>query len=272
MSDVTVTFACYNQVSYTQACLDSMIEAGDDLGRVVVVDNSSRDETRAVLTRYPLAAVISNKQNLGCGVAWNQGILQRQTEWTIIMNNDVLVSPGWLEGLVFGAEKNHFKIASPAMIEGDNDYGFGNCWQGFYDKTNALTRPNLKHAVCLLVHQTVFEEIGYFSANPRLLGFEDTLFFAAANKAGIKAGIVGQSWIHHFGSITQKAMKEERGLSNKDGLGAPGNKYLLGESWLQRKLSKHRRRELEKHYREQELKAVQMTLHGLREQGAFRWI
>jgi GT2 family glycosyltransferase len=44
--------------------------------------------------------VILNKQNLSCGAAWNQGILSRQTEWTIVMNNDIIVAPNFVERLI----------------------------------------------------------------------------------------------------------------------------------------------------------------------------
>jgi GT2 family glycosyltransferase len=96
----SITFACYNQVTYTRQCIESMIKHGLDLSRVVVVDNDSSDETREYLSTLPLGGRILNKSNMGCGVAWNQGALALQSEWTIIMNNDVLVSRGWVENLI----------------------------------------------------------------------------------------------------------------------------------------------------------------------------
>lgn len=271
MASVTVTFACHNQAHYTEACLTSMLEAGDDLSHVVVVDNRSSDQTLDVLKRFPIGEVIRNKTNLGCGVAWNQGILAHQSEWAVVMNNDVLVSPGWLEGLIGAAERNGLKIASPAMVEGTNDYDFLASVEVFYDKTRHYIRPTLKHAVCMAIHHSVFEKVGYFVPEPRLLGYEDTLFFAAADRAGIRSGTVGASWIHHFGSITQTAMKLERGLSVRDPLGAPNNSRLLNESWLYRKLKKWSRRRLQGQLRDLEYAESGMSLHGIRDQGRFRW-
>jgi len=271
MSRICITFACYNQASYTEACLTSMLEAGDDLCRVVVVDNRSSDQTLEVLKRFPVGEVIQNKSNLGCGVAWNQGILAHQSEWAVVMNNDVLVSHGWLEGLIGAAEKSGLQIASPAMIEGPNDYDFVASVDVFYDRTHQYIRPSLKHAVCMAIHRTVFERIGYFVPEPRLLGYEDTLFFAAADRAGIRSGTVGASWIHHFGSITQTAMKLERGLSAREPLGAPNNSRLLNESWLRRKAKKWARKRLQQQLRDIEFAQSGMSLHGIRDQGRFRW-
>lgn len=271
MTTVTVTFACHNQAHYTEACLKSMLKAGDDLSRVVVVDNLSSDDTLNVLGKFNLGGVIRNKGNLGCGVAWNQGILAQQADWTVVMNNDVLVSPGWLDGLIGAAERQGLQVASPAMIEGVDDYDFLNSVQGFYNNTRRFARPTLKHAVCMAIHRTVFETIGYFVPEPRLLGYEDTLFFAAADRAGIRSAIVGESWIHHFGSVTQTAMKLERNLSAREPLGAPNNSRLLNESWLHRKFKKWSKRRLQRQLRDIEYAESGMSLHGIREQGLFRW-
>ena len=100
-----ITFACYNQVEYTKKCIESMINHGIDLSRLVVVDNASIDSTRSYLETLALGGRIFNTSNLGCGVAWNQGALALQAEWTIIMNNDVIVSKDWIESLITVAEK-----------------------------------------------------------------------------------------------------------------------------------------------------------------------
>jgi len=70
---------------------------------------------------------------------------------------------------------------------------------------------------------------------PGLWGYEDTLFFHQLDRAGIATAITGASWLHHFGSITVSALKQERGLSGRQGLGARDNYRLLGKSVLQRK-------------------------------------
>ena len=83
--------------------------------------------------------------------------------------------------------------------------------------------------------------------------------------------MTGESWLHHYGSITQSAMKQERGLAEKDGLGYRYNYRLLQQSWLQRKINKfYRKRNLQK-WHETELTQFGMTMHGLRINNAFDW-
>jgi len=269
--DYAITFACYNQVDYTRQCINSMIENGEDLGRLVIVDNGSTDETRSYLKTLPLGDVIFNRSNLGCGTAWNQGALKLQAEWTIIMNNDVIVSPGWIENLIATAEKNNLKVISPALIEGSLDYDFKEFSIDASDKMKDSLRSGTQHAVCLAVHKSVWMDIGYFQPVPKLLGFEDTLFFHELSKAKIATGMTGASWLHHYGSITQSAMKQERGLSEKDGLGYRYNYRLLQQSWLERKLKKMKRKKQQALWHTKELQQYDMSMHGLRVNNKFEW-
>lgn len=266
-----ITFACFNQVEYTKKCIDSMIKHGLDLNRLVVVDNASTDNTVSYLDKLPLGGLILNQSNLGCGVAWNQGALALQAEWTIIMNNDVIVSNSWIENLVGTAERNDLKVISPAMIEGNLDYDFETFSNQASVKMKNVMRFGERHAVCLAVHQSVWRDVGYFQPIPKLLGYEDTMFFSELAKANIATGMTGASWLHHFGSITQTAMKQERGLSKKDGLANRYNYRLLQQSWLKRKLNKLSRVKQSKTWRENELAQFAMSIYGTRVQGEFVW-
>lgn len=269
--DYSVTFACHNQIEYTRQCIDSLIGHGMPLDRVVVVDNASSDSTRDYLATLPLGGRIFNHDNLGCGAAWNQGILHRQSEWTVVMNNDVLVSAQWIENLIGTAVRHGVRVASPALIEGSLDYDFNRQAPVWSHAMRDARRVGTCHAVCLLVHRSVWMEVGYFRASPQLLGFEDTLFFHELAKARVPSEIVGAAWLHHYGSITQSEMKRERGLSARQGLGMRNNYQLLGQSWLSRKLDKLERTRRGRAWRASELADYGMTLHGVRRHHDFEW-
>lgn len=271
MTDYSITFACYNQVDYTRQCVDSLVRHGYDLGRVVAVDNGSSDSTRSYLESLPLGGRVYNRDNLGCGVAWNQGVLAFQSDWTVVMNNDVLVSAGWLENLLGAAQSRGLKVISPALVEGTLDYDFDAFARDASHRMRDVSRDGARHAVCVAIHRSVWNEVGYFQATPKLWGFEDTLFFHSLDQAGIATAMVGASWLHHFGSITVSAMKQERSLSAKEGLSARTNYRLLGKSLLRRKVDRFLRRRQEKAWRDEEVAGFGMSLHGERKDGAFVW-
>jgi len=249
-----------------------MVAHGTPLNRLVAIDNGSTDGTREYLATLPLGGRIQNTRNLGCGVAWNQGALALQSEWTIIMNNDVLVSPLWIENLISTAEQLGARVISPALIEGPLDYDFNHFAAEATQKMQGVHRIGGRHAVCLAVHESVWMDAGYFQPVPKLLGFEDTLFFNELSKSKIMTTMTGASWLHHYGSITQTAMKQERGLNAKDGLANRYNYKLLSQSWLERKINKLNRKAQEKMWRTNEVAQYGMSIHGLRENDEFRWI
>jgi GT2 family glycosyltransferase len=267
-----ITFACYNQIGYTRQCIHSFEQAGVDLSRVVVVDNQSSDETLSYLMGLPLGQVIANTQNFGCGVAWNQGALALQADWTIVMNNDVVVSANWLEGLLDGARERGWLVASPAMIEGPLDYDLQQTAIKGQASLASASRTGLLHAVCMAVHKSVWQRVGFFRATPRLLGYEDSIFFAALKREGIPRGTLGSSWLHHYGSVTQTAMKQERGLKAGQGLGDRFHAEMGRKNWLQRKWEKHAVKCLTRHYRSEELSSAGMSLHAERKDGQFFWL
>ena len=271
-SKYSITFACHNSVEYTKKCIESMINCNTPLDRLVVVDNKSSDGTVDYLKTLSLGGLILNQENLGCGVAWNQGILHLQSDWTIIMNNDVIVSKDWVNQLIHTAEKNSIKVICPALIEGPLNYDFQQFSNTASKKMKDVLRINTQHAVCLAVHRSVWMDIGYFQPVPKLLGFEDTLFFNELKKAKIKTAITGASWLHHFGSITQNAMKKEKGIDPKKGLGNRRNYKLLQQNWLQRKINKFSQKKVATTQKNKELELYEMTVHGIRNSAEFIWL
>jgi GT2 family glycosyltransferase len=262
--DYAITFACYNSVHYTKTLVNSLLRVGTPLERVVVVDNGSTDATRDYLLTLNLGGRIYNKSNQACGVAWNQGILHLQAEWSVVMNNDVIVPPQWIEKMIQTAIDHNLKVISPALMEGELDYDFDAFSAASGKAMKDAFRHQTQHEVCIGIHRSVFQDIGYFRANPKLLGFEDTIFFHELAKSPFLRAINGAVWLHHFGSITQNEMKQSMGKSEKEVLVEVNDRQLLQQGWLERKLAKMRAKKQSRAWREAELQQYGMTLHGER--------
>ncbi len=100
----TIIVPSFEAPSYLDACLQA-VSAFTTPGtyEVVVIDNASGPETRAVLgthRRNPAIRLIENERNYGFTYAVNQGIVAaRPDSDVVLLNNDALVTPGWLEAL-----------------------------------------------------------------------------------------------------------------------------------------------------------------------------
>lgn len=270
--EYTITFACYNQLDYTKQFISSLDRDEVDFSRIVAVDNGSTDGTREWLGEQGFGAVILNHRNLGCGAAWNQGALAIQSKWTVVMNNDVVCAKGWLHNLLDAAEANQLHIASPAMVEGELNYDFAYWAQGAEAKMKGYVRKNAPHAVCMAIREDVWNEIGYFMPVPKLLGYEDGIFFQRSNEAGFNTGTTAASWLHHYGMITQKALKLEKALDQRDSL---GNRNLMRlymkQTWIARKIARFKRRNMLANLRAHELATYDMTIHAINRQEGKAW-
>jgi GT2 family glycosyltransferase len=272
MPNYTITFATLNCLDYTKKCVESLLASGVDASRIVAVDNASNDGTQEYLQQLCIGATVLNRQNLSCGAAWNQGILVQQSEWTIVMNNDIVVAPGFAERLIDFATINQLQLVSPARIDGTADYDFLDFAEQAQITTTKAVRRGSSNAICMCIHWSLFNQIGFFRANPTLLGFEDGLFYNEVRKHNIKNATTGSVWIHHFGSVTQEHMKMVLGIQSHDVLVKANDRKLYGQSWLQRKLYRHSLKRSHLAWRAQELRDYGMTLHGTRDKNAFVWL
>jgi GT2 family glycosyltransferase len=263
--DYTITFACYNQLDFTRKFIASLDRAEVDFSRIVAVDNGSNDGTREWLQKQGFGQVILNNRNLGCGAAWNQGALAIQSKWTVVMNNDVVCAKGWLKNLLASAEQHQLQIASPAMVEGELNYDLEAWSKDASRKMNGFCRKGAPHAVCMAIREDVWDEIGYFMPVPKLLGYEDGIFFQRAFESNIKTGTVGDAWLHHYGMTTQKALKLEKKMNERDSLGSRSlMKMYMALGWWQRKVSKRDQKRKVEVSSQSELNAFGMTIHSIR--------
>lgn len=272
LEDYSITFATLNCLDFTKKCIDSLVNSGTELSKIVAVDNGSTDGTQDYLRSIKLGGAILNRQNLSCGAAWNQGILANQSEWTIVMNNDIVVPFGFAKRLIQFAIDNQLKLVSPARIDGVMDYDYQIFHRDAETKMSEVLRLGSSSAICMCIHWSLFEKIGFFRADPNLLGFEDGLFYNEMRKAKIAHATTGKVWIHHFGSVTQDHMKIVLGIPYDDVLVEVNDRKLYAQSWIQRKLYRLELQRAHRNWKNEELSTHNMTLHGTRENNEFIWL
>ncbi|MHB8520305.1 MAG: glycosyltransferase family 2 protein [Limisphaerales bacterium] len=269
--NVTVFALVYNHLEYTTRFLNSVRESGIPDADVVVVNNGSTDGTAEFLAGRPELRVITLTPNRGFAFAWNQGALASSTTWTVWLQNDVLVAPGLLDGLLAFAEEHRLDAVSPAMCEGDLDYDFPTHAHQFVRTMSEARRLGMAHAVCLMIHRRVFDSIGLLDDDPRLLGYQDDEFFRRMRRGGFRTGITGKAFLHHFGSITVKSIKAH--LKQSEAVYSRDRDYYRQKyklNWVRRRREQIRERILTTFWRQSELWRFGQTLHQKRAGGISR--
>jgi GT2 family glycosyltransferase len=101
----SIIIPCWNQLEFTRGCLDALFRRTGSWYELIVIDNGSTDGTGAYLAglreSVPVSmTVITNEANRGFPAAANQGLQAAKGEYLVLLNNDAVVTDGWLEGLI----------------------------------------------------------------------------------------------------------------------------------------------------------------------------
>jgi GT2 family glycosyltransferase len=166
------------------------------------------------------------------------------------------------------ADRHGLDVVSPSLAEGPLDYDFKAHSTAFVQAMHGTIRRGWFHGVCFAVRRRVFEAIGFPDTDRRLGGREDVEFLVRCLRNDVPVGTVGDSLLHHFGSITQKAIKLETG--RKD-LGDRDYFYArVGMNWLARKRFKAERVRNARAWIAAERAGHGYAMHMLRENGSWR--
>ncbi|MBO7431775.1 MAG: glycosyltransferase family 2 protein [Elusimicrobia bacterium] len=109
---VSIVMLTYNQLEDTKICVESLFKHTTDVNyELIFVDNgSTKDDTIAYLDglkkEHKNIKTIYNKENLGFACANNQGIEISEGEYVLLLNNDVILTDGWLSRMIQVAESD----------------------------------------------------------------------------------------------------------------------------------------------------------------------
>jgi GT2 family glycosyltransferase len=86
--------------------VDSVIRHTDEPYEFVFVDNGSTDETVSFFETVADATVILNDENKGFAAGNNQGMAAAKGDYILLLNNDTVVTPEWLNGLLLWLQRD----------------------------------------------------------------------------------------------------------------------------------------------------------------------
>lgn len=97
----SIIILTYNQLDYTKQCIDSIRKyTAAGTYELIVIDNKSTDGTPEWLSQQHDILAVLNDRNEGFPKGCNQGIALAKGENVLLLNNDVIVTPRWLDLLV----------------------------------------------------------------------------------------------------------------------------------------------------------------------------
>ncbi len=214
----SIVILTHNQIEYTRLCVESIQRYTDEPYELVFVDNASTDGTLDYLDSLMGGRVIRNSENRGFPAAANQGIRAALGEQVLLLNNDTIVTTGWLQRLLRALRSapdiglagpcSNFVGSEQQIPAAYNDLSGLDGFAWSWGKQNDAIRIDTDRLIgfCMLIDRNVIDRIGLLDEQFGIGCFEDDDYTRRALAAGFRAAIARDAFVHHFGGRTFTGM------------------------------------------------------------------
>ncbi|HIU87355.1 MAG TPA: glycosyltransferase [Candidatus Avilachnospira avistercoris] len=227
---VSIVLPAYNQVSYTYACIRSIIEHTDFEStpyEVILADDVSTDAT-AEIESYISGLVLSrNTENLGFLKNCNKAAELARGRYIFFLNNDTKVTEGWLSSLVSLMEADDsIGMTGSKLIypDGRLQEAGGIIWSDAsgwnYGRLDDPEKPEYNYVkevdyisgAAIMIRSELWKEIGGFDERYAPAYCEDSDLAFEVRKHGKRVVLQPKSVVVHFEGISNGTDVEGSGL------------------------------------------------------------
>lgn len=215
---ISIVIVNYNGKKYLLDCIKSVYDSNYKNFKVILVDNASTDNSFLEAKKnFPKIMLIQNKKNLGA-TGRNSGILASKGEFVVLLDNDTVVKPNWLDEFLKSYKKNGYGMYQAKLMLMDNPnrinsagcminiFGFsyakgsGEIDKGQYDNKIEINFPA---TACAFMPRNIFDKVGLFDEE-FFAYLDDTDFGWRALRLGIKSYFAPSVIVYHKWSSTTK--------------------------------------------------------------------
>lgn len=218
----SIIIPSYNQVDYLRGCIDSIIDNTEQTHEIIVIDNASTDGTAEYLeqldgqVRYRVL-----DQNYGFAGAVNMGLMMAKGTTMVILNNDTLLTDNWLGNLLICLHSDKtIGMVGPVTNYISGDQQIKVPYERIEDmpefaRLNNISDPKRWERTdrlpgfCLLFRRELWEQIGFLDEGFEFGNYEDDDYNIRTKLLGYSLVIARDCFIHHFGSVSIKALGDQ---------------------------------------------------------------
>lgn len=224
----SVIVVSYNQWALTHRCLKSINDNSETNSiQIIVIDNASVDDTPTNLNAWRAEdpdrrKVILNNQNLGFGPAVNQGLKHALGDYLVVLNNDTIVSPGWLRGM-----RRHFEVnpklgvlcpvtnnignEAQVALKGNNPSEILESARHYnLGRSGQLLPLSIAAFFCVMIPRRVYEAVGGLDEQFVPGFFEDDDYCMRVKQAGLSVACAEDVFVYHELSASFDKLSSER--------------------------------------------------------------
>lgn len=222
-----IVIPVWNLMQTTKLCVESIIKHTVYPYRLIMVDNGSDEPTKNYLAslkddaRIPKALLIRNEKNLGAAPAFNQGMKAATAPYVLLLNNDTIVTHGWLTEMVRAVETNeNIGIVNPDSNNLGTHIPKNMSLDEFEEKCVRKNRGKFIEiscaiGFCYLMTRRLLDTIGIWSEEYGSGNYEETEHCVLAREAGFKMLVAKGSFVYHEEHATFKTLTIDKAEFDK---------------------------------------------------------
>ena len=114
--DVDVVIVTFGGGDDLAACVAAVRRQGDAVGRLLVIDNASPDDTAAKAEAIPGAEVVRNESNVGYAAAMNQAFAMTDAPFLMSLNADCVLGDRYIDACLSALRANDTVAAATGVL------------------------------------------------------------------------------------------------------------------------------------------------------------
>lgn len=222
----SIIIVSYNNLGYIRQCVESILAKTIYPNyEIIIVDNNSHPKVKTYLKeisrQHECIKVIFNPQNLGFAAANNIGLQQTtHSQFVVLLNNDVVVSRGWLIKLLRHLQDPEVGMVGPVTnwvaneAKVDINYHHPKDMEPFaeaYTQAHAGQFFDIQALAmyCLALRREVVDEVGLLDEQFGVGMFEDDDYSMRVRQTGRRAICTRNVFVHHYGMASFSKLKDE---------------------------------------------------------------